>query len=103
MAVTRSSSNAASRLRQEAALLREAREQLGRGSLSEASNTLAKSHTEFPHSRLLQEREALTIELYMRQGRKLEARSLARAFLSKYPHSPHAAQVRRALEAGPED
>lgn len=94
---------AASRLRQEAALLRQARGQLGRGSLDEASNTLAKSRTAFPDSTLAQEREALTIELYMLQGRTLEAQSLASVFLAKYPHSPHAAQVRRALRAGRQD
>jgi len=92
-----SAANAASRLRQEAALLRQAREQIRRGSLDEASNTLAKSRSAFPDSTLLQEREALTIELYMLQGRTLEAQSLASVFLAKYPHSPHAAQVRRAL------
>lgn len=95
-----SAANAASRLRQEAALLRQAREQLGRGSLDEASNTLAKSRSTFPDSTLLQEREALTIELYLLQGRGPEAQSLASVFLEKYPHSPHAAQVRRALSAG---
>ncbi|HEU5076739.1 MAG TPA: hypothetical protein VFU02_21265 [Polyangiaceae bacterium] len=95
--------SAASELREDATLLRRAREQLGRGLLSEASDTLTQSRTRFPHSRLSQEREALTIELYMHQGRTLEARSLATGFLSKYPHSPHAVQVRRALETGSRD
>lgn len=97
------SDGATSRLRQEAALLRLAREQLGRGALTEASNALMESRVAFPDSRLSQEREALTIELYVRQGRTLEASSLARAFLSKHPHSPHAAQVRRALETTSQD
>lgn len=97
------SGSPASQLRQEAALLRLAREQLGRGALTEASSTLTQSRVAFPDSRLSQEREALTIELYVRQGRMLEARSLARAFLSKHPQSPHAAQVRRALETGSQD
>lgn len=94
---------ATSRLRQEAALLRRAREQLGRGALTEASNTLTESRLAFPESRLSQEREALTIELYVRQGRTLEARTLARVFLSKHPQSPHAPQVRRALETPSQD
>jgi outer membrane protein assembly factor BamD (BamD/ComL family) len=91
------SDGATSQLRQEAALLRRAREQLGRGALTEASSTLTESRVAFPESRLSQEREALTIELYVRQGRLLEARTLARVFLSRHPQSPHAAQVRRAL------
>lgn len=102
-AVSGSAATAASRLRQEAALLRQAREQLGRGSLDQASNALAKSRTLFPESTLSQEREALTIELYRLQGRTLEAQRLASVFLAKYPHSPHAAQVRRALRADSQD
>jgi len=97
------SASPASQLFQEAALLRRAREQLGRGALTEASNTLTESRVKFPESRLAQEREALTIELTMRQGRTLEASTLARVFLSKHPHSPHAVQVRRALETTPRD
>lgn len=93
----------ASQLRQEAGLLRRAREQLGRGALTEASKALAASRAQFPDSRLSQERDALTIELFVRQGRTHEATSLARAFLSKHPHSPHAAQVRRALEPPTQD
>lgn len=50
-----------------------------------------------------QERDALTIELTVRQGRTLEARSLARTVLSKHPQSPHAAEVRRVLETAGQD
>lgn len=88
----------ASRLREEATLLRQAREQLGRGAVGQAAASLAESRARFPDSRLLPERDALTVELLLRQGRNNEAASLARAFLSKYPHSPHAVQVTRALE-----
>lgn len=88
----------ASRLREEATLLRQAREQLGRGALAQAAASLAESRSRFPDSRLLPERDALTIELLMRQGRNDEAAASARVFLTKYPHSPHALQVTRALE-----
>lgn len=90
----------ASRLREEATLLRQAREQLGRGALAEAEQSLLRSRSEFPDSRLQQEREALTIELLVRRGLKVEAAALARAFLEKYPHSPHLARVRRARAEG---
>lgn len=74
-----------------------------RGAVAEAAETLRESRATFPESRLSQERDALTIELTVRQGRTLEARSLARAFLSKHPQSPHAAQVRRVLETAGQD
>lgn len=91
---------AASRLREEAALLRQAREELGRGALDDAEMSLQSSLMRFPDSKLQQEREALTIELLVRRGLTTRAASAARAFLQKYPHSPHAARVRRALGEG---
>ena len=91
---------AASQLSEEAALLRDARSRLAHGDLQGASEVLATSKAKFPNSRLAQEREAATIELLRRSGDSAAAAARARAFLSKYPSSPHARQVERAL---PED
>lgn len=53
---------------------------------------------DFPNGTLAQEREALSIEALLALGEKANARERAGAFLSRYPKSPHAALVRRALE-----
>lgn len=87
---------AASSLSEEAALLREARSRLAHGDLEGASKVLATSKARFPNARLAQEREAASIELLRRSG-SAEAATRARAFLAKYPRSPHARQVERAL------
>ncbi|HWO09869.1 MAG TPA: outer membrane protein assembly factor BamD, partial [Polyangiaceae bacterium] len=91
--------SAASQLSEEAALLREARSRLAHGDLQGASEVLATSKAKFPNSRLAQEREAATIELLRRSGDSATAAARARAFLSRYPQSPHARQVERALPA----
>ena len=44
---------------------------------------------------LYQEREALMIELLYRSGQVTAAEQRARAFLSHFPESPHAQQIRR--------
>lgn len=88
---------AASSLSEEVALLREARSRLSRGDLEGASQVLATSKAKFPNARLAQEREAANIELLRRSG-DARAAIRARAFLAKYPRSPHARQVERALE-----
>lgn len=89
---------AASSLSEEVALLREARSRLAHGDLDGASKVLAASKAKFPNARLAQEREAANIELLRRSG-NAEAAARARAFLAKYPRSPHARQVERALPA----
>lgn len=90
---------AASSLSEEVALLREARSRLAHGDLDGASKVLAASKAKFPNARLAQEREAATIELLRRSGDAEAAAARARAFLAKYPRSPHARQVQRALPA----
>lgn len=95
--------SAASQLSEEAALLREARSRLAHGDLQGASEVLATSKAKFPNSRLAQEREAATIELLRRSGDSVAAAARARAFLSRYPQSPHARQVERALPAHQDD
>jgi hypothetical protein len=51
----------------------------------------------FPRGQLVQEREGLRIEALLLLGEKARARELARRFLARYPGSPHAPAVERAL------
>jgi hypothetical protein len=85
---------AASRLKEEAALLRRARAELRSGALTAAFATLEASRREFTAPELFQEREALSIELLHRSGERAAAAARAREFLSHFPESPHAATVR---------
>jgi hypothetical protein len=86
-----------SRLREEAAVLRRAREALRQGNLSGASAELDAARTAFPRGALGEEREALTIELMARSGQRDAARQRAGAFLQSFPNSPYAGNVRRAV------
>jgi hypothetical protein len=85
---------AASRLKEEAALLRRARAELRAGALAQAFATLEASRRAFTAPELTQEREALAIELLYRSGERAAAASRARDFLARFPESPHAAAVR---------
>jgi len=85
---------AASRLKEEAALLRRARAELRAGALAQAFATLEASRRSFTAPELTQEREALAIELLYRSGERTAAATRARDFLARFPESPHAAAVR---------
>lgn len=55
----------------------------------------------FPAGKLAAEREYLTIDALLRVGRRDEARARAQAFLARYPGSPYAKEVQRALAPDP--
>lgn len=76
----------------------EARRLLRSGRGREALAALDAVARDFPSGALAQEREALAIEALRGSGRVAEARARAAAFLARYPVSPHASSVRRALE-----
>lgn len=84
-----------SQLEAEARALREARAELRAGQLSAAFATLEASRRQFSAPALDQEREALTIELLAQSGQAAAAKARARAFLTRFPESPHAARVRQ--------
>jgi hypothetical protein len=88
----------ASRLREEARVLRDAREALRRGDLAGAFAALEVARTEFAAGMLGEEREALTIELLAKSGQRETARQRARAFLRSFPRSAHADRVRSFAE-----
>jgi hypothetical protein len=87
-----------SQLREEAAVLRQAREALRRDDLAGAFAALEVARTRFPGGALIQEREALTIELLARSGQMDAARQRADAFLRAHPSSAHATRVREVLK-----
>ncbi len=86
-----------SQLQAEAAALRNARSELRAGKLADAFATLEASQRQFTAPELYQEREALLIELLSRSGRTAAARERARAFLARFPDSPHADPLRQLL------
>ena len=75
--------------------LRRARDELRAGKLSAASATLEAARRQFSAPELYQEREALTIELLHRSGQVIAAEQRARAFISRFPESPHVQQMRQ--------
>jgi hypothetical protein len=79
------------RLREEARLVREGRDALGRGDFSGALRWLGQAQA--MRGVLYQESEALTIEALARSGQRDAASTRARAFLTAYPKSPHAARL----------
>ena len=91
---TLSSSARASQLEAETRALRLARDELRAGKLADAFATLEASRRQFSAPELYQEREALMIELLSRSGQMAAAKQRAQAFLSRFPESPHAQQVR---------
>lgn len=82
-----------SRLREESALLGEARGALRGGDAAHALALLDAARTRFPDGILGQEREALTIEALARSGQAAAASARARAFLVAYPSSAHAERI----------
>lgn len=89
----------ASRLREESALLAQAREALRVGDAAAARRLVDVATVRFPSGALVQEREAIAIEALWRDGQRAAARDRAAAFLRAYPRSPHAAKVRAFADA----
>lgn len=84
----------ASHLREETAMILDARSALRTGDASRALALLDGVRGRFPDGILVQEREALAIEALVRSGQRALAAKRARSFLRDYPKSPHAADVR---------
>jgi hypothetical protein len=87
-----------SRLEEETRALRRARDELRAGNLTAALATLEASQRRFSAPELYQEREALMIELLARSGQHAAAEQRVRAFLARFPESPHAQQIRQFIE-----
>jgi hypothetical protein len=87
----------ASQLREESAMILDARRVLRGGDPTRALTLLDAARARFPAGTLVQEREALTIEALVRAGQRTLATKRAEAFLRDYPKSPHAADVRSVV------
>jgi hypothetical protein len=87
----------ASQLLRESALLEQGRRALRAGDTARAWRTLQQLAAEFPAGQLVQEREALAIELLWRGGRRSEASEWIRGFVRAYPNSAHAARLKALL------
>lgn len=77
----------------ELALLRAAREALGRGAPAEALASLEQHARRFPSGHLVEERMLLRAQAQCALGRREEARASAAALMEKFPGSPHAGTV----------
>jgi hypothetical protein len=86
----------ASRLRAEAALMREAQQSL-RTNPGHALELAQRHAREFADGVLGEEREVVTIDALLRLGRRPEAERRAAAYLAAHPGSFHARRVERLL------
>jgi hypothetical protein len=77
--------------------LNRARAALQAGDARAALTQLDAIAADFPNGVLGQERDALRTEALLGIGDRARARELAQRFLARYPQSPHAASVERAL------
>ena len=84
----------ARRLGEETTLVRDARQALRAGNPARALRLLEEARQLFPTGVLQQERERLTIEALVKDGRRADASARASAFLRRYPDSPHASEIR---------
>jgi outer membrane biosynthesis protein TonB len=83
------------RLAEEVRHLAEVR-RLAQGNPAAAARAADEGHARFKGGMLYQEREAVAIGALARSGRGSEARSRGEQFLSRFPKSPFADQVRSA-------
>jgi len=79
-------------------MLAAARAKLAAGDPRACLAEIARLSSEFPHGRLLQEREVIAIDSLGSLGDNEGARARAAAFLRQFPASPYAAHLRRILE-----
>jgi TolA-binding protein len=89
--------SARDRARLESQRVAEARALLHAGDPRGALALLHSVASEFPNGVLVQEREALTVDALLASGDRDGARQRASDFVQRYPDSPHAPAVQRAL------
>ena len=87
-----------SALRAESRLLESARAKLAAGDSAAALEDVAKLAAQFPHGRLIPEREVLAIDALEARGDRAPARARALAFLAQFPSSPYAARLRQRFQ-----
>jgi hypothetical protein len=87
----------ASLLREESLAVIAARQALRENDAGGALRLLEQAQRRFKKGALLEEREALTIQALAKSGNEAQAARRAKAFMTNYPRSPHAADVQRYL------
>ena len=87
--------NRASSLHEESLAVIAARQALRANDAVSALRLLEQAQQRFKQGALAEERESLTIEALAKSGQASRASTRARAFLTRYPRSPHAADVQR--------
>ncbi len=80
-------------LKDQVALVDQARKELGSGKPQAALSTLNRYHREFPKGALGQEAMLLRIEALAQMGSRSAARTLATRFLTRQPSSPHRKRI----------
>lgn len=85
-------------LRDELALIDEARTELAGGSAGSALATLGRYDARYPQGLLREEATAVRVEALFASGKTAEARSTGEAFLREHPQSTHAQHVRSLLD-----
>jgi hypothetical protein len=91
-------SDVPSALRAESILLGVARGKLAVGDSRGALEDVARLGVQFPHGRLVQEREVLGIDCLAAMGNRQSMRTRARALLERFPDGPYSAHLRQLLE-----
>jgi hypothetical protein len=87
----------ASALKAESMLLAGARSKLAAGDASGALDDIGRLSAQFPHGKLIQEREVVAIDCLAAIGDRAALRTRALAFRERFPNSPYTAHVREAL------
>ncbi|CAN5122450.1 hypothetical protein BH09MYX1_BH09MYX1_32670 [soil metagenome] len=85
-------------LRDELALIDEARSDLDGGNAGEALKVLARYDARYPAGTLREEATAVRVEALFLSGKRAEARAAGEAFLRDHPDSTHAQHVRSLLD-----
>jgi hypothetical protein len=80
-------------LREESSLLMRARQALTASQTQVAFELVTEHRRRFAAGKLLQEREALEVQILYRMGDVTLAKARARAFLARYPMSPHREKI----------
>lgn len=78
-----------------------AREALVDGDPARALRNLDAFDARYPSSALAEEAAALRFDVLLANGDRLDAMNVGRAFVARWPSSPYAARLRRAMEANP--
>jgi uncharacterized membrane protein len=86
------------KLREESQLLMQARQALNAFDGDRALELLAEHRRYFANGALTQERDVLEVQSLVKVGRVNEARAHARAFLTRFPMSPHNEKMRAIAE-----